>query len=159
MRSLIVFSSQSGNTKKLAEAVAEVLPGEKKMVTVENAPQNLQDVDFLAIGFWLMGGKPDPKSSELLSRIKGKRVFLFATHGAAKGSAHATSAMAYARQLAEGAQIIGSYSCQGEVKATVIEKASSKEPPPAWLADASLAAGHPDEHDIAELKTILRSCL
>ena len=38
MKSLIVYSSQSGNTKKLAQAVYESLTGEKEMVAVAEAP-------------------------------------------------------------------------------------------------------------------------
>ncbi|MEW6594027.1 MAG: flavodoxin family protein [Thermodesulfobacteriota bacterium] len=158
MKSLIIVSSQSGNTRKLAGAAAEALPGETTMVAVEQAPDHFDGIDLLAVGFWLMGGKPDPKSSELLARIKGKKLFLFATHGAAKGSAHALAAMNQARELAAGAQIVGAYSCQGQVQEKVIATASAKVPSPAWVADAPSAAGHPDERDLAELQAAIRSC-
>ena len=158
MKSLVVYSSQSGNTKALADAIGDALPGEKTVVSIDESPENLDDFDMLAVGFWLMGGKPDPKSSEFLSKTTGKKLFLFATHGAAKGSAHAVGVMDQAKNLADGAQVIGSYSCQGEVQPKVIEKASAKQPPPVWLADASAAAGHPDANDIAELKAVLQAC-
>ena len=32
MKSLVVYSSQTGNTRKLAEAVFEALPGEKASI-------------------------------------------------------------------------------------------------------------------------------
>lgn len=159
MKSLIVVSSQSGNTKKVGEAMAAVLPGEKELVAVDAAPDNLDGVDLVAVGFWLMGGKPDPKSSEFMAKLAGKKVFLFATHGAAKGSAHANAAMEHAVQLAAGARVVGTFSCQGEVQAKVIEKASAKVPPPVWLADAESAAGHPDAADIAAAQEAVRACL
>ncbi|MFZ5758195.1 MAG: flavodoxin family protein [Thermodesulfobacteriota bacterium] len=159
MKSLIVFSSQSGNTKKLAEAVAEELPGIKELVAVENAPDHFDDADLLAVGFWLMGGKPDPKSSEFLSKTAGKKLFLFATHGAARDSAHARAAMEHAMRLAQGAQVVGTFSCQGAVQSAVMEKAAAKNPPPAWFADAPAAVGHPDGADLAALRSAVRACL
>lgn len=159
MKSLVVYSSQSGNTKKLAQAVADALPGEKEVVAVDGAPEKLDGFDLVAVGFWLMAGKPDPKSSEFLAGVAGKKVFLFATHGAAKGSAHAAAAMAHAVKIAAGAQVVGSFSCQGEVQAKVMETARAKVPPPLWLADAPFAAGHPDATDIAAVKDAVLACL
>jgi len=71
MESLVVYSSQTGNTRKLAEAVYEALPGKKELYPVDEAPDP-SDYDFIAVGFWFMQGKPDPKSTEFLGRI-GKK--------------------------------------------------------------------------------------
>jgi flavodoxin len=151
MKSLVVYSSQSGNTKKLAQAMYESLTASKAMYPVSEAPDPA-GYDFIALGFWLQAGKPDPKSAEYLAKIGKKPLFLFATHGAAAGSQHALAAMDYASSLAPEAHILGTYSCQGEVNPKVLEKASSKPEPPVWLADAPNAAGHPDEADIDVLK-------
>ena len=73
-----------------------------------------------------------------MSRSKiGKSLFLFATHGAAAGSAHALKAMDHAKASAPNARIIGTYSCQGEV------------------ADAPAALGQPDENDMEDLKRLV----
>ena len=151
MKSLIVYSSQSGNTKKLAQAVYESLTGSKEMVAVTEAPDPA-GYDFIALGFWLQAGKPDPKSAEFIGKVGKKQLFLFATHGAAAGSDHALSAMDAAKSLAPEANIIGTYSCQGEVNPKVLEKAKSKPEPPAWIVDAPNAVGRPDGADIEELK-------
>jgi flavodoxin len=150
MKSLVVYSSQSGNTRKLAEAVFDALPGEKALYPVDEAPDP-SDYGFIAVGFWLMGGKPDPKSSEYLGKIGEKPLFLFATHGAGTGSDHAIHAMELAKSLASESDIRGTYSCQGEVNPKVIEKASKKPEPPVWLADAPDADGHPNDADIEVL--------
>lgn len=87
------------------------------------------------------------------SELRGiAHLFLFATHGAALGSDHALNAMNHARSLAPQANVLGTYSCQGEVNPKVLEKAKTKPEPPAWIADASYASGHPDENDIEVLK-------
>ena len=155
MKSLIVYSSQTHNTRKLADAIFESLPGEKEIRTVEEAPDS-NGYDFVAVGFWLMAGKPDPKSAAFLEGLEADQpVFLFATHGAAKGSPHANQAMETARELAAGASVVGTYSCQGQVNPKVLEKAKSKPQPPVWLGDTATAVGHPDAGDLAELKEII----
>jgi flavodoxin len=151
MKSLIVYSSQSGNTKKLAQAVYESLTGPKQMGAVGQAPDPA-GYDVVALGFWLQAGKPDPASAKYLGKVGKKPLFLFATHGAAAGSDHVRNAMAAARSLASEAEIIGTYSCPGQVNPKVLEKAKNKPEPPVWIADAPNAAGHPDETDLAVLR-------
>jgi flavodoxin len=150
MKSLIVYSSQTGNTRKLVEAVFGALPGAKALYPVDEAPDP-SGYGFIAFGFWIMQGKPDPKSSEYLAKIGEKSLFLFATHGAGAGSDHAIHGMELARSLASESDIRGTYSCQGEASPKILEKASKKPQPPVWLADAPDAVGHPNDADIEVL--------
>lgn len=151
MKSLVVYSSQSGNTKKLAETVCQHLPNGALMCQVDDAPDPA-GYDLVALGFWLQGGKPDPKSTAYLERLKGhKKIFLFATHGANPVSDHAQNAMAQARSLAQGAIVSGTFSCFGEVNPKVLEKVKTKPEPPAWIDDATDAVGHPDQSDLDRL--------
>jgi len=155
MKSLIVYSSQTGNTRKLAEVVSETLEGEKEIFPVSEAPDP-QGYDYIAVGFWLQAGKPDPKSAEYIAKVgSGKKLFLFATHGAASDSDHANNAMRFARELAPGAEIVGTFNCQGAVNPKVLEKVKAKPQPPPWLADAPSAEGHPDGQDMENLRRIL----
>jgi len=156
MKSLIVYSSQTGNTLKLAMAVYATLPGEKEMVAVDDAPEP-EGYDCIAVGFWLQAGKPDPKAAAYLQKIGTTPLFLFATHGAAAESAHAQDAMKYAQNLAPGAQILGTFNCQGEVNPKVLLKIRNKNPKPPWIGDADAAKGHPDEEDLGRLKDIVTS--
>jgi flavodoxin len=157
MKSLVIYSSQTGNTKKLAETLCENLPGGAILCSVGKAPDPA-DYDFVAVGFWLQAGKPDPKSAGYLERLKGhSNVFLFATHGANPDSDHVKTAMAHAQSLAEGANIVGSFSCYGEVNPKVLEQVKSKPQPPVWIDDAPHAVGHPDKGDIERLRLSLAS--
>jgi flavodoxin len=158
MKSLVVYSSQTGNTRKLAEAVYDVLTGEKEIYPASEGPEP-SEYDFIAAGFWLKAGKPDPEISNYLPRIKGKPLFLFATHGAAAASQHAVEAMTAAKELAGAAKIMGTFNCPGEVNPKLIETAGAKPQPPVWLADAPAATGHPDAADIAALKERLKTIL
>lgn len=155
MKSLIVYSSQTENTKKLADTIYESLGGEKDIFPIDKAPSS-EGYDLIAIGFWLMAGKPDPKSSEYLEKIgKGARLFLFATHGASSSSDHVENAMNLARSLAKDAEIAGIFTCQGEVNPKVLEKVKQKPEPPVWIGDADQAVGHPNEEDLSTLKQII----
>ncbi|MFH2092319.1 MAG: flavodoxin family protein [Pseudomonadota bacterium] len=155
MKSLITYSSQTGNTLKLAKTIYDELKGEKELVSIDEAPP-AAGYDLVFIGFWLQGGKPDPKAMAYLSTCsKPSRIFLFATHGAAKDSAHAKSAMDHAAGLTNDCNIAGIFNCQGEVNPKVLEKVKQKPEPPVWLGDADKAVGHPDEKDLAALKQII----
>ncbi|MDZ7663952.1 MAG: flavodoxin family protein [Desulfotignum sp.] len=160
MKSLILYSSQSGNTEKLARAVYDSLEGEKELCAIDQAPSHDLEYDLVAVGFWLKKGKPDPTTEAFLKACKmNANVFFFATHGAAKGSDHAKAAMAYAASLLNGAEVVGTYSCQGEVNPKVLEKAKQKDAPPPWLQESDDAVGHPDDTDISELKAALKKAL
>jgi flavodoxin I len=159
MNSLVLYASQSGNTRKLADVVYDVLPGPKKIYPVDEAPDSLADFDFIGVGFWFQGGKPDSKTIGLLPKLGNKKIFLFATHGAARESAHAQQGMAAAKEVAAGATVLGTFSCQGEVSPKVLAAAAAKPEPPPWLSDAPGAKGHPDQNDIAELRQQLANIL
>ncbi len=157
MKSVVVYSSQSGNTKKVADAVFEALPPEKEIFPVEEAPDP-EGYDFVAVGFWLKGGDPDPKAAEFLKKLKKGKVFLFATHGAAADSDHARKAMDTAKSFVQ-AEVVGTFQCQGEVNAALLEKVKARPNPPVWIADADDAVGHPDEKDMAAAKEAVRKAL
>ncbi len=60
MKSLIVYASQSGNTKKLATAVYDSLEGEKELCDVDQVPSGNLAYDLVAVGFWLQAGNRIP---------------------------------------------------------------------------------------------------
>ncbi|MCG6930925.1 MAG: flavodoxin family protein [Desulfofustis sp.] len=158
MKSLIVYSSKSGNTKRLAKAVRDFLPGEKVMKAVEENP-GTDGFDFICVGFWFMGGKADDHSARFLKSLDGQQpLFLFATHGAAAESDHVISGMESAKKLVPHA-IIETFSCQGEVNAEFLAKARTMNPVPVWVGDAANAAGHPDAADIKRLHRILEKAV
>ena len=155
MKSIIVYSSQTGNTRKLAETIKDVLADSSQIYHIEDAPDP-SEFDEIYLGFWLMAGKPDPKAQAYLQKVKTQKLFLFATHGAASQSAHAKNAIEAAKKLAPEADIIGTFNCPGEVNPSVLEKVRSKPEPPVWLDDAPDAEGHPDEADLNALRKMLQ---
>ena len=109
MKQLVVYSSQGGNTKKLAEAAFLRLSGEKEIYPVAQAPDP-DKYDIIIIAFWFKGGQPDPDSQKYLKKCGGEtKVFLIGSHGAGKESDQARMGMNKARELAAGATIVGTF--------------------------------------------------
>jgi len=153
MKSLVVYSSQTGNTKKLAQTIFENLQGEKEIHPAASAPDPA-DYDLVAVGFWLMGGGPDPVAQKYLSKIGSQKLFLFATHGVAKDSPEALNSMNMAKNMAKKANVIGTFSCQGQLSAPTLEMTKKQPNLPDWLKEHT-AEGHPDVKDLDELKEVL----
>ena len=76
----IIFSSLTGNTKILAETIRAVLPAENCDYYGVPETQELHS-EILYIGFWTDKGNADNATLELLSKLRGKKVFLFGTAG------------------------------------------------------------------------------
>ena len=79
MKALVLYSSETGRTKKLAEAVLSVLPANTDFLPMEEAPESFDDYDIVFAGIWFLNLKLDEKSRSLLPRLKAKKVALFAT--------------------------------------------------------------------------------
>ena len=74
----IIFSSLTGNTKQLADAIYETLPKENCDyfgIKETGQPQS----EMLYIGFWTDKGNADQSTLELLSSLSNKKIFLFGT--------------------------------------------------------------------------------
>lgn len=76
----IIFSSPTGNTRLLADAIHDALPEENcnYFGVCENADTQS---DILFIGFWTDKGTADKATLDLLEKLKNKRIFLFGTAG------------------------------------------------------------------------------
>jgi flavodoxin len=151
MKTLIVYSSKSGNTLKLAETVFGSINQDKDIFSIENAP-GPSACDMIALGFWVKAGKPDPLSIAYLPRIGRKPLFLFGTHGAIADSDHAREALDQAKSLAPDANILGAFNCQGEVNPELLEKVRGSDHQPVWIDDVPDAVAHPDADDLERLK-------
>ncbi|WP_241761527.1 flavodoxin family protein, partial [Fusobacterium nucleatum] len=65
MKTLIVYSTISGNTKSVCERIYRVLKSEKKIVNVKDIKNvKVEDYDNIIIGFWCDKGTMDKDSIE-----------------------------------------------------------------------------------------------
>ena len=148
----VIYSSVTGNTKRVAEAIAESAAGD--LFNVKDNLPNLGDYEIIALGYWLKRGGPDPLMKNFLPTVSNAHVVLFETHGADNNSEHAVTAFARAAYLlGAGCDILGTFDCQGRVNPALIEKrkaAGINEPHNSVdsVERWERASTHPDEDDL-----------
>lgn len=189
---IVVYSSVTGNTRKLAEVAAREMGADllnvqeiigpadireeddEESVSIDvcrnslaissetldrKLEEKLSGYDGVMVGYWLRKGAPDRKSSILLSRISGKKVALFQTHGAYDGTEHSITAFARAgSMLGPGNRILGTFSCQGAVNPALIKRRLEGSVPGHRGEDLEAckkrwadAATRPDENDLQRM--------
>lgn len=162
---LIVYDSKTGNTEKVAQALAEGA-GERCVLTrVEDAPA-ADGFAVVVAGYWVDRGAPNAKMKKYLEALHGKKVVLFQTLGAEPTSDHATSALVNAGvALNNDCKVLGTLSIRGAIDPALIEMmrkmpaggahSASPESEARWAA----AAQHPDAADLAKAKAFMQSFL
>ena len=161
MRHVLVYSSVSGNTKAVAEAIHPVMPPGTGIYPVQGAPDP-DDFDVLVLGFWTHRGGPDPIMARYMERVRGKTVAIFGTLAAYPDSEHAQKVMAAAKASLAGNMILGCFLCQGRLtEKRLVQRMAQPLDDPSAPADPSHpmtverrarlmeAAKHPDEQDFA----------
>ena len=79
MGTIILYSSLTGNTKSVAEAMASVMPEGTPCVPVKEAPANLGDYDTVFLGFWVDRGTANKEAAKLIETLTNKHIVFFAT--------------------------------------------------------------------------------
>lgn len=154
MKTAIIYSSKTGNTKKVAEAILKGMPGGTELHAVETAPSP-DAFDVIAIGFWVDKGTADAKAAAYMQTIRNKKVMTFFTLGAYPDSDHARTSLAAAESLyGEGCECLGSFGCQGAIDPKLIEWMQTLPPDHPHAPDEARrkrwadALNHPDENDL-----------
>ncbi|HEY5621645.1 MAG TPA: flavodoxin family protein [Pontiella sp.] len=119
MKVLIVYSSKTGNTRKLAKAIHLALP-EAHLCPVSYAPDPT-GYDLVFMGCWIEQGTADEAARSYMGRLKNQPVALFATLGAYPDSRHAVESLDAASALLPTCQIIDRFICQGAIDPELIE--------------------------------------
>ncbi|GHV96162.1 flavodoxin [Spirochaetia bacterium] len=121
---LVVYSSKTGNTRKVAEGIASGL-GERgfsaRIVPVEDKPQPAGG-EVVLLGFWVDKGSADKKALAYLKSLQGRQIGLFGTLGAYPDSDHAKKSAQKVEELAAKKNTcLGSFMCQGKIDPKLIE--------------------------------------
>ena len=158
----IIFSSLTGNTKKLADTIHEMLPHDKCDYFGENDSRVPQS-DLLYIGFWTDKGNADHKTLELLAKLKNKKIFLFGTAGFGGSDVYFKKILEQVRQSIDSSNVvIGEYMCQGKMPLSGRERYIKMKESPEHPANLDMliknfdcALSHPDGEDLERLKRLL----
>ncbi len=108
----VFVDSRGGNTKKVADAIAEELG-----VTANDVARSLPDeAQVLFLGSGTYGGKPGEAMTKFIGsgNFSGRKVAIFGTSGGLAGAQNMISSMT-GMLTQKGAIILGSFHCRGKM--------------------------------------------
>ncbi len=153
MKIAVIYSSKTGNTKKVARAIKDALPETTDLIEAKDFKGG-HDYDFIFMGYWVDKGTADREAQKVMSQITNKEVAIFATLGAYPESDHARQSLVGAACcFGKNTKVVASYICQGAIdpkiiemmrKNSVIPHGNSEESEKRWANGAS----RPDENDL-----------
>ncbi len=158
MKKAIIYSSLTGNTKMIAQAIHAALPPDTEIYALENAPDPAA-YDFLALGYWVEKGMANQKMLKYIEGVKGKKIALFATLAAWPDSDHAKNAISRTASLMPDCELVGHFVCQGKLN-PALRSAMSKHPDkhhpmtPERQKRLAEAEKHPNEQDCATAREV-----
>ena len=153
MQYSIVFSSPTGNTEMLAQAIQNHLDGE--CCYYGKAAQAPLTADYIFVGFWTDKGTCPLATGEFLKRLSGKKVLLFGTCGTGGDPEYCAGVERRVRSLLpEDCEYLGTFLCQGKMPRAVREKyeamldnEKTRELAKKMIANFDQALLHPDAED------------
>lgn len=158
---LVVYSSLTGNTKEIAEAIYEAFGQDNADIypIKDKEAFNIDQYDNIAVGYWLTRGGPDQSIQELLAKLNNKTVVLFQTQGAELNSEHSITAFARAASyLGNNCRVLGTFASQGKINPAMLARRRTSDPnDPHAATERNIkrwenASTHPDAEDIKRAK-------
>ena len=123
MKALVLWSSRTGNTKAVGEAIYDALPCEKEIFESGRQPKDLSGYDLVYVGFWGYRQGADMPSRNVLSSLHGKKVAIYGTAGTYPDSPAAMSYLKSSSELlAKDNIFLGGFMSQGRVHSFHIGK-------------------------------------
>lgn len=166
-KTVLIYSSLTGNTKKVGEAIFEILEGEKDIYSVEKFDiKTLDRYDRVILGFWVDKGVADSRIRKLIGNIENKDVAFFGTLGAEPNSDHGKKVYNRVAELCNKKnRLIGGFLSLGKISEKLVEK-MGKFPlklihplTPERLARIENASNHPNDEDFDNAKRYFMSIL
>ena len=130
MKTLVAFVSETGNTKKVAEAVYSVLSEEKVLSEIKNV-QKVEEFDLVFIGFPINAFEPEKSAIEFMGKLlQRQNVVLFTTHAVTPEMPLYTKQLEKAKEYVAAQNCLGIFDCRGELSesiANVLLQSDNKE--------------------------------
>ena len=148
MNDSIVFSSRTGNTRLLAQALHDALPANQ--CAYFGAPDKAAaGADLILVGFWTDKGSCDETVAEFLRGLHGKKVALFGTAGFGGDPGYFAKILGNASaHLPQDNTLLDGFMCQGRMPQAVRDRYVAQKMD-AMVANFDRALSHPDQRDLA----------
>ena len=160
----IIYSSNTGNTKLVAEAIKEQLENEN-IVYFGKVPDNIPSADIYFIGSWTNKGNASDDILEFINKIKNKVIAYFGTAGYGENEDYYKKLFERIQKYIDSSnKILGYFYCQGKMPIQVREryvKMITEHPEDKNLTvnieNFDKALSHPDETDLKNAKNWVES--
>lgn len=163
MRINIIFSSLTGNTKKVAYEILKVMPKGTEIYDLKDLNHDVEQ-ELLVLGYWVDKGKPNKEMEEFMEKLEGKKIITFGTLGAYPDSDHADLTKENTNSiLSEKNQVLGNFLCQGKINPKLTEMFMKNsgdgvqhKMTPERMKRHEDAAKHPNEEDFNNAKEFVQ---
>lgn len=181
----IVFSSRTGNTAELAEAVREALQegtceyfgsvngddgGDGRGYAGAGCGRTSSAIpasETLFVGFWTNQGVADQAAQKLLGQLRNRKIFLFGTAGFGGSEAYFQAILDKTKAFIDDSNtVIGTFMCQGKMPHSVRERyVKMREQPDhmpnidAMIENFDKALSHPDANDLEKLTNLVSEAI
>jgi hypothetical protein len=158
MRVLVAYTSRTGNTKKVAEAIYDELDGEKALKEFGDL-QNLEGYDVVFVGFPIENFGPCSKAQAFLKdRCVGRNIVLFITHAAPEYTKFVPGWIAKCVDAASESNVVAVFHCQGELAENVRQSMLKSADPIVrfWAEHAGVTKGQPNATRLARARAFVR---
>lgn len=161
MKVLVAYTSQTGNTKKVAEAIFGEIQVEKDLKEIKELG-GLEGYDLYFVGCPIQAyGPANPAKTLLEAHASGKDIALFITHASHEDSEHLPPWLDACRAAAAGANIVGFFNCRGELDQKVADMMKKSDDPnlSAWADMRDETLGQPDAERLERARAFARDTI
>ena len=164
---MIVYSSNTGNTEIIAQAIKEELNENSCIYYGKPAGISTQDAEIIFVGFWVFMGSCTEEMKRYLGSLENKKIFLFGTAGWGGEAVYFEKILTDVKQyISESNTILDSFMCQGKMTHNVLERYQKMlvEQPDNintqnMIENYHIALSHPDIQDVEAVKLLVKSLL
>jgi len=158
MKTLVTYFSQTGNTKKVAEAIFEGIQGEKEIRDISEV-DSLNGYDLAFVGFPIHAfAPPAPVKLFLQNKCEGRKLVLFMTHAQPEDYEELGEWIKTCKNEAASAEVIDVFTCQGEIMASILEAMQNNDDPymQKLAKGAATSKGQPDASRLDRARSFAR---
>ncbi len=161
MKVLVAYFSQTGNTKKIAEAIFDEIQTEKEIKPLKEV-ENLEGYDFAFIGFPVHGFGPTKNAADFIKKhATDKKIALFVTHAMPPDMDMLQGLLKKCKKPANKADLEGFFDCQGELAEKVAQMLMKSGNPQMeqFGKMREMTVGHPNAEEIENARSFARETM
>mgnify|MGYP001161792848 FL=1 len=159
---LVLYQSESGNTKKIAASIFSRLPGNSKDLIDIDTDKTIPEANVYFIGFCVHRGSCSMEVSDFLNDLSGKQIALFGTCGMGDSPEYYKDIAGRVSAWIEADNdYLGYFICQGKMPQKVRMKYESmrtdenNDQIDRFIQNFDLALTHPDDLDVEHAKVFV----